>query len=274
MTICVASSCDLNSKKKEPKIVMVTDRMLSTWTESSEIGRKIFELYGGWYAMFSANDMAPLEPLISCAQDSIRASDSKAASQEAIVAVSMLEAYKKTMGVFIQNRILSPFALSLEDFVKGNHGLRDAQYAELFAKINNFDLGCEFLVCGFSGEGSKAHIIHIHNPGDMMPCDIQGFAAIGSGAPNAFSHLMAKEQNPQLTFEEALYNAIGAKVMAESAMGVGKKTVVAILGMKSGYRILGDAAIEKISGIFKREERDMRPKRLIARMAKILYGKN
>lgn len=61
MTVCIAISCDCYAKEKTPKLILISDMMLSTWTTSADTGLKIRELIDNWYAMFAAEDISGVQ---------------------------------------------------------------------------------------------------------------------------------------------------------------------------------------------------------------------
>lgn len=270
MTVCIAVGCDCY-QKKNPKLILVADMMLSTWTTSADVGFKIRKLVDGWYVMFAAEDISGIDLVLGGAVSKLENEENVTESH---VALSMMEAYQFVRRAFAQDLFLSPFGLDVKEFVRDRQ-VRDPQYSQLFSRIEDFNLGCDFLVGGFAQDGKeKPNIMHIRNPGILSPAEIVGFAAIGAGATNAFAYLARRDQSVFLSLEESLYNAIAAKNLAEKAIGVGQKTLVAVLEKgKADVEVLTQKQIGEIMQIWKQEERDFRPKNLKNRVSEIIAKK-
>lgn len=184
----------------------------------------------------------------------------------------MLNSYQYVSRKFAEDKFLSPFNLKLKDFVQGRHKIREPQYSQLFSRIQNHDLGCEFLIGGFSAQGQDRTptIMHIHHPGILSPNGLVGFAVIGSGSTNAFAYLARQDQVPFKSFEISLYNGIAAKNLAEKAMGVGPRTLVYVAQLGKPLRRITQEKVKEITDIWIAEERDIRPKNLNKRIADIV----
>ncbi len=83
----------------------------------------------------------------------------------------------------------------------------------------------EFLVFGHGP--NSGHIFSVQNPGVIDDRSIVGFSAIGSGSFLALASLVGS--NLPGTLDETIYSVCDAKFRAESASGVGRDTVLAIL---------------------------------------------
>ncbi len=269
MTVCIAISCDCFNKEKTPKLILISDMMLSTWATSADTGFKIRKLADNWYAMFAAEDISGVQLVLGGASGRL---EKETQPDESAVAIAMVDSYQYVSRASTEDKFLSPFNLTMKDFVQGRHKIREPQYSQLFSRIQNFDLGCEFLIGGFSAKGQdrSPSIMHIHHPGILSPNEVVGFATIGSGSTNAFAYLARQDQVLFESFEISLYNGIAAKNLAEKAMGVGPRTLVYVAQPGKPLRKITEEKVKEITGIWIAEERDIKPEKLSKRVTDIV----
>jgi 20S proteasome alpha/beta subunit len=76
--------------------------------------------------------------------------------------------------------------------------------------MEQFDLECSFLVCGFDNQPRQTPILfRVENPGIVTPCAVNsGYAAIGSGGYSALTYLDWRSQSWATPLEESLYNGL------------------------------------------------------------------
>ena len=173
----------------------------------------------------------------------------------------------------IEEQLLSSFGWKLEDFLKiGRKQLPMSHFSTLLTDIQNFDLGCQFILCGFENdEAMEPNIFVVDNPGVASPHDVVGFACIGAGATNASAYLTWQEQSHRDELWETVYNGIAAKALSEKALGVGWQTDLLIIPAKGRYHFL--QTIDEIRNIWEAEEHYYRPKDLQERVQKLLKDK-
>lgn len=87
-------------------------------------------------------------------------------------------------------------------------------------KIEDFNLSCHLLVCGFDLNGAP-HLFTVIEPGVSHAYDLVGFHAVGSGYETAIGRLLWQEVNPEEELERILYGLFDAKASAEIIQGVG-----------------------------------------------------
>ncbi len=270
MTVCIAMACDCAEKPQgQPKIVLVTDRMLSMEITSSE-ALKIRPLGRGWSVMFAGNDVSLVTPVIGNARAKLEESQNYSDSS---LASAMVNSYQRIRRKQIQHTFLSSFGWTTDELLaKGLASFPEAHYLTLLYEIERFDLGCQFLVSGFrSEEALLPSMFFVSNPGVFVPHELTGYAAIGTGATSAISYLDRREQGPWMSLAECVYNGIAAKDLAEKALGVGTGTTVLVMKRGAEEPIwLEDDQIEAIKEIWKKEEANIRPSGLEARVSKIL----
>jgi 20S proteasome alpha/beta subunit len=172
----------------------------------------------------------------------------------------------------IENQILSSFGWKMEDFLRaGRKHLPLSHFSSLVTEIQNFDLGCQFILAGFREEKSEEpEIFVIENPGVDTPRDMVGFACIGAGTSNAEAYLTWREQGRHEDLWETVYNGIAAKALSEKAIGVGRQTEVVIVPNAKKHEFLHERTIEGIRKIWEEEECHYRPEKLKERVETII----
>jgi len=133
-----------------------------------------------------------------------------------------------------EQSVLSPYGLTVDEFVKRRSDLGDSLYERIWLEIGRVKIGCDLLVCGFD-RMNLPHVFIASNPTEENPsfvtdCDFPGFATIGTGGYIADSYLYSCEQSPACDLAETIYNTMCAKFSAESASDVGENTHLYIFG--------------------------------------------
>jgi hypothetical protein len=269
MTVCIAVGCDCLSDEKAPKIILVADALLSLGYTSTETAYKSRLLEKGWAVMMAGEDITHGSEVRDTASGILKKKTEKTA---AVVSDAMATAYQAIRRSQIESRVLKTYDLTMEEFVKdGKAAFPESHHLNLLYEMDRFDLGCEFLVAGFSSETSDVPCFFtVRNPGVTAVFDDIGYCAIGSGEINAISYLARRDQEVHSTFERSLYNAIVAKHLAEKASGVGKLFGVVILENGKEFSVLDDSQTFAISEIWKKEEEKISPPNLESRIAKIV----
>ncbi len=224
MTVCIALMCEGGKK-----IVAVSDHMLSMESFSGDnLALKIEPIHRNWFALWSG-DVSYI-PLVLDVATHILCKKDKPNQHDA--AEAMTQAHSNILEREINNQVLSRLGYNLQSFRKvGKEQLTASVYNSIHREIKAVSLDAEFLVCGFDEEGD-GHIFTLEKNGALKSCDAAGFWAIGSGTHNALSaiffHATKNGINQNSPLADALYVACEAKFMAESAVGIGKKTFVNI----------------------------------------------
>jgi len=261
-------ACESHSRKK-PALVLVLDKSLSlggmTSVESGVKGRRLTRL---WHVMVAGDDVSHAESVVREASEKIE--DVRADMAYVALQKILASAYKEVRARIIEDTFLGSFGWTLNEFMKnGNALLPTSEFSHLLAQIQRFDLGCEFLAVGFESEkSSSGKMFHVTNPGVVTPVDFHNFAAIGSGAPNAYAYLARREQDSYFSLEETIYNGIAAKVLAEKALGIGRETSVMIF-KRDGY-CASLESVDDIRRIWTEEEENVRPNNLQQRVKKLV----
>lgn len=256
---------------KKPKILLVSDCMITTVTSSTQETFKVNPISEEWYAMYAGEDVSMVDKICRLAYDILAPLEAASAANVESV---MRQAYQIVRKKQIEDHYLSTYGWDMEQFLKGGRAtFGDSEFSQLRYQIDQFDLKCEFLVSGFDIQDRLSPtLIRIQNPGESMPC-ILSYAAIGSGSPAALIYLDSRKQSNRMSLGQSIYNGIAAKAFAESAgaLGVGQQTDLVII--ESGERLPvrpNREQIEQIKDIWQKEEADIRPLDVDKRVAKIL----
>jgi hypothetical protein len=231
MTICIAARC-AGIESKGRYIVTVSDMKLTTGMYSSDMATlKLRHLSPFWKALvagkFAQHDLI-VDPLLQilCHED--------APKDYCKVIEAVTKVFIAANRTLAEQSVLSPYGLTVEEFVKRRSDLGDLIYERLWSEIGRVKIGCDLLVCGFD-ELKLPHVCIASNPTDENPafvtdCDFPGFATIGTGGYIADSYLYSCEQSPACDLRSTIYNTMCAKFLAESASDVGENTHLYVFG--------------------------------------------
>lgn len=215
--------------RKAPAIILASDKMISMpgWGFSADnMATKGHFVQTGWAAQI-AGDIGQCGAILK--HPAMKHDFLKDYSPLEEVQAQFLEAYRRQRAATAEARLLSPFGLSLERFMKqGRTMFNERDHENLIQQIKNENLGAELLVSGFDPK-KEPHIFNICDPGQATEYDKMGFWAIGSGAHSALGMMFAQKYNVQESLHLCVYKVLAAKFAAESAEGVGKETVVYVL---------------------------------------------
>jgi hypothetical protein len=226
-----------------------------------------------WNTLVAGDDVTYTEDVIDLAREFVSSKQDRALAD---VASSMTKAYQTIRREQIEAQHLSSYGLTISEFLsKAPDFPTPTKRQSILDEIDKFDLGCEFLVCGFPSKAGKAskspHIFQITNPGRYVPQTLLGYYAIGSGDVNAVTYLARRNQHSFFSFEESLFNAIAAKKLAEKAQGVNEDTVVIVVEAGNPKtKWLAPAQVRAVVKIWDEEESKIRPKDFTERIKKIV----
>jgi hypothetical protein len=251
VTVCIAALADVGKS-----LILACDSMLSTGEFSGDkIALKLYPLTDRfqWWAMISADDIGHIVSVIDAATlkllDLSDSNNTVTHVERAVVA-----AYQGVRAQYAEDLVLVPIGLTTQDLKQ-----QKQPDSALMDELRRVDLGCQFLVAGFDWAGD-GHIFTIEHPGIARNYDPVGCAAIGSGANAAISTLFHHSVNHEMDRARVLYHVCEAKFMAESAVGVGKHTVVKVVGGQFGASDPYQLSEEFISGIRTSWEQEGKPR--------------
>jgi len=219
VTVCIAGMCS-----GLDEIVVCCDSMISTIDTSADtMALKLRPIHKNWVLMFAGEDIAHIADIEEFLN--IHLDDKKPLKLSEISSI-IKEAYQTVRTEVCEDTYLRSFKLSIDEFLKkGKKYFTESIFSSIFYEIDRFSLLCTILVAGFDDKGMP-HIFTVINPGVVQNYDHVGFWAIGSGQNSALSSLFYSGMNIMTGPEKAVYKIYEAKLMSETALGVGKETVL------------------------------------------------
>jgi hypothetical protein len=226
MSVCIASMC--GHRTGESYIVTMSDTMISTAhgeLTADNAALKQWYFAGQWSALFAGNDTGAVRPILRAVSD--RLGDTNNPTVD-MVKNALVEAYHGERASRASADILGIYRMTLDDFLStGRERFGDDRFGKLCDQMDAVIVDCDFLVSGFDGDG-EPHVFDVLN-GTPHDHDYLGYWAIGSGGRLALGGLSAREHSMYLPLEDCVYNLSHARVLAESAYGVGRGDSVAIV---------------------------------------------
>jgi hypothetical protein len=245
LTVCMASLCEGGSK-----IITVTDRLLSFGQSGVDGGlEKNSPLHPNWFAMYSADDVSDVRPIIDRAAILMCAGGKQRFLTEAGDILSNAFAFRHQQ--LIDHRVMVPNGFDdMGDFDRrAKDCLTTREYNYIRRQMRATKPQCELLVGGFDPVG-MGHLFVQDSTGPWQGYDDPGWRAIGCGAQEAFTALQF--QADKLGFgldcweSECTYHLLSAKFMAESNRFVGPKTFVSCHSFNSPVRYMYEGDIGEI----------------------------
>jgi len=270
MTLCVAGIAANRSA-----IIAVSDRRLTYGDLAADVAtvEKAIALHGAWVAMFAGNDIGNVTPIT----DRVRLKLSEIAAQGG--AVTRIDVARECRGAFraqrrtlIEERVLAPYDLTVRDFQqRGFKELGPRAFDELRHDVETTKVDCEFLVCGFSDDGSP-QIFVISDVG-LSYYEKIGYWAIGSGAWSALSSLAFRKFHLDMPFEEALYQVLESKFMADTSVpSVGQGTYTLVIRRDGRIGQVEGHEVERVRRIWQEEGQPRTPSDLKSRMPPVVFS--
>jgi hypothetical protein len=222
--------------------------------------------------MVAGNDLSMTSNVLAGCWPEISKLESSTASEVSRITKT---AYQARRTLQLVDTYLAAYRLDMDQFVKqGRDFFGETQFEQIKYQMDQYDLGFNLLVCGFDNlTVTFPTFFEITNPGLVIPHTIPGnYAGIGTGAPNALSYLDWRRQSQRTSLAQTLYNGIAAKALAETAMGISKETTVTVVERAPSYpeKTLKEATVQAIREIWEKEEHNIRPPNVEARVTEIL----
>jgi hypothetical protein len=224
MSIGIAMVC---GHKKE--IVTVTDHKVSFGAFAGDgMVMKFVPLFPKWFVVYAGNDPEFAPRIINIAKK--RFSEGTAREPEEIAEL-FDDAYAEFTSSYIEKKVLRKYKYTAERFInEGRKKCSPDLYRSLCAQIEKATVSLEFLLCGFDQAG-KGHIFGIDGKSAPACYDHIGVWAVGQGHDSAMNTLAFYSHHHAMKYHyvsraEAIYCALSAKFMAESADGVGEDTFI------------------------------------------------
>jgi hypothetical protein len=262
VTICIAGSIERKT------IITVSDLKISLGDFASDLAaEKMDFIHPHWTAMVSGDDITIAVPMWRRMREKlgyIEGQKTEVGEKNVSEVVgACVSAYREHRREIISAMFYAPHGLSEGQFLsEGKKLLGLSLFTEVWNKVDQFKLGCSFLVSGFDKD-KQAHIFEVDDPGIYKDYGTIGFWAIGSGQNEALSSIFFTLANishfPQ-SQEGMLYDLCAAKFMAESNPYVGKATNLVVRRFGERPEWYGHKSTEAIRKLWK-HGRPQRPKR-------------
>lgn len=272
MTVCIAGICEHGKK-----IVCVTDQLLTFFPNMTAMDGSVFKdqaLHKNWFALYAANDMGDVRPIIERATVLMLARQRDLALVEAMDIFT--DSFAKRHQDLIEYSVIKPNGFpSYDDFIaRGKDVLPADDYRRIRRLISKTKPGCEFLVTGFDFL-ETAHLFKQDSSGPAKGFDDPGWWAIGSGEGEAISHLEFAAHrlglHPSCSEAMCVYHLLSAKFFAEANRLVGQKTFVTCHAFNEPIRYMLDSEVNRIRQEWERCAIPKIPKALIRRIPKFLF---
>jgi len=245
MTVCIAAHAYVDDC-----IVCASDMMITTTDMSSDFASVKSRSVGqSWLALFAGSDISAVDPIINEVRDVF--ADPAYPDTVSNVRDAFVGAFRNQLKLKTENEILQPLGYSLGEFKEsGLEQLGGENFSRLLYKIQDQSIDVEFLVAGFDQNG--AHIFTVTSPGKVSDYTPVGLWAIGTGQTNALGSLFnCKNSMFAPDIHTTMYRVCEAKFNAETAAGVGKKTVLSIL-RNDGERVTMSPQVEAFRSIWEK----------------------
>jgi hypothetical protein len=226
MTVCIAA---ITRDKK--RIFTATDQQIQlSHFAGDNLLLKNEPIHLSWAAMVAGNDVTASRPIFNRVREELGfvlpVNDKNQIPSVSKVAEVFERSYAIERRRLIESNFLASFNMTLEDFkTNGASSFPDSTYREMWKRIDEYDMGCEFLISGFDAKG-HAHILGIDHPGVVREYTDIRFWAIGSGQHQALSILSFLRRNSDGNHKATLYQVCAAKFFAETEPSVGRSTFV------------------------------------------------
>lgn len=186
LTVCIAGICESGKR-----IICVTDQLVTFFSGMTAVDGSVFKdqaIHKNWFALYAANDMGDVRPILERATVLMVARKRDLALVEAMDIFT--ESFAKRHQDLIEYSVIKPNGFpDYDNFIdRGKDVLPPEDYRRIRRLINKTKPGCEFLVAGFDFM-ELAHLFKQDSSGPAKGFDDPGWWAIGSGEGEAISHL-------------------------------------------------------------------------------------
>ena len=133
---------------------------------------------------------------------------------------------------------LVPLGLTLWSFTNNQTNVSAGLLGDLTEALRRENLHSRAIIVGVDQSG--AHLYIVQDPGELVHCDMVGWAAIGTGSRHADSQFIAEKYSLEWEFDEAILLTYLAKKKADLSPGVGLYTDLFWIGQQEGYVLMSD----------------------------------
>jgi hypothetical protein len=227
VTLCAAGI----SYDEKPSIVLICDKKVSFFGghfAGENIALKVTTIHESWSVMF-AGENSPLVPLVDAIKSSAWRSSQNTLRKFARLCSALYRGERKKI---IETDILSKYDISSYGEYRALLKTDSSLYDAITKDIETMEEQWNLLFFGYDKNG-QPHVFVITEYGKIQFCDIEGFAAIGSGAWAAVMTLALLRYNQRKGLGDCVYRLLAAKFTAEqTADGVGEDTLIAVMNGK------------------------------------------
>lgn len=216
MSVCVAAFSE-----SQRAVVCVADKALSyggsiQWDSDSS---KMVSLGpSGPLVLFAGEETAITKVLAGLVADVSIFGQGKTKAE---IITACEKEYKEAVDELVESKFLRPRLITKQDYVKAITSGQINPYMMTLAKeIKDFELECQFMVCGFASNGLP-YILSLDSPGIITDMTQTGFHAVGSGWEKAVASLLFSEFKRSHPLYRTAYDSFDAKAFSEMAVGVG-----------------------------------------------------
>jgi hypothetical protein len=249
VTMCAAAIASVDDHFE---LVIATDMKITTGYTSGDMQMiKFRSIHSRWIIMFAGKISMRHELLQGIARRVDMGREYTGDSMGEICKDAFVEYQRKLS----EEKILSPFGMTLDQFISSRNSIGDSLYERTWGDISRVRVDIDLLVVGYHGADQPfPYILQVSTPTEDNPsfvtrCD-SGFGAVGTGAYLAESVLYSLGQMVAAPLSITVYNLAAAKFTSESASDVGRKTVLGLF--KPDGRVLQLSA-EFVEGFLRKE---------------------
>lgn len=245
MTVCIAAVCEENTT--DPKIILCTDRKVSSALGSSETMSKVRSIVPNkWSCLTSGTDSHILATLLHL-QEQFR--EHKGTVDETNALSLVRAALNKRKLEMAEECIRGKFGISYTEFMAtGKSRLPDDQFRSATTEVELLKNDAELIIVGFPLGFSML----IKTEGTYAAIK-EDFAVAGEGGYLAQASMLHRAHNSLESLDRSLYCVYEAKKFAEGAPSVGRSTSVITMSKDGVLRFMNhkgrqflDATYEKL----------------------------
>jgi len=207
------------------------DRRVETTSAGSETGFKFRKVSKHWAALL-AGSIPRAEELIMIYSSTM--------TDDTIDETAVMDALreppqvlkKKLTEEYVRTRVAMSYA---EFLANGHQSLPSSVFENIAAEVARMELGCQLILIPLRPQRSK-HLYTVDVDGTVYPEN--DFCAIGTGASGATAWLHFRGQHRFDTISDTVCHLLEAKKFCETAPGVGKRTIMIVIGHNRTSKLL------------------------------------
>jgi len=230
MTVCIAAICTYQGVGV---IVGASDRLVTYGdVEYEQSDPKILRLASHTVALIAGS---PADHTTIVQRSRLRISLLMSPTVEQIANIYADE-FANLRRFRAERKHLWPVGLSIWTFLSNQTSLSPDASSRLARLLENECLESSAIIAGADQFG--VHIYVVSDPGEAQCCDLDGWAAIGSGCRHADLQFIVAKYHPRWEFEDAFLMTYLAKKKADITPGVGATTDQFWITPGDQYRLL------------------------------------